>query len=283
VIPVTAETRVVALLGNPVAHSFSPVIQNAAFREAGVDGVYVVLRCEEVDLIGFMQGLGAAGAGGNVTLPHKEKAASVLDSPTEAVRRTGACNTFWGENGNLCGDNTDVEGFRRALQHFLGDSPTGFRVLLLGAGGAARAALMALLDDGVDDVLIMNRSVERARAVARRLGGGRTRVTENAFEVEGGEFDLVVNTTPLGLSQEDDLPLDLERLSWARGVMDLVYGAHPTRFVRAAERLGIRAVDGGEMLVQQGAVAFERWWGQPAPVDAMREALEVVRSSEVVT
>ena len=117
---VTAETRVVALLGNPVAHSFSPVIQNTAFREAGVDGVYVVLRCDEVEMIGFMRGLGAAGAGGNVTLPHKEKAASVLDSPTEAVRRTGACNTFWGENGNLCGDNTDVEGFTRALQHFLG-------------------------------------------------------------------------------------------------------------------------------------------------------------------
>ena len=280
---VTAETRVVALLGNPVAHSFSPVIQNTAFREAGVDGVYVVLRCDEVEMIGFMRGLGAAGAGGNVTLPHKEKAASVLDSPTEAVRRTGACNTFWGENGNLCGDNTDVEGFTRALQHFLGDSPTGFRVLLLGAGGAARAALMALLDDGVDDVLIMNRSVERARAVARRLGGARTRVAEDISEVEGGEFDLVVNTTPLGLSQDDELPIDLERLSRVGRVMDLVYGAHSTRFVMAAERLGTRAVDGGEMLVQQGAVAFERWWGQPAPVDAMRGALEDVRSSEVVT
>ena len=280
---VTAETRVVALLGSPVAHSFSPVIQNVAFRDAGVDGVYVVLRCEEEELIGFMQGLGAAGAAGNVTLPHKEKAAAVLDKPTEAVRRTGACNTFWGENGTLCGDNTDVDGFTRALQHFLEGSPTGFRVLLLGAGGAARAALMALLDDGVDDVLIMNRSVERARAVARRLGGSRTRVAEDVSEVEGGDFDLVVNTIPLGLSQDDELPIDLECLSRAGRVMDLVYGAQSTRFVRAAKRLGIRAVDGGEMLVQQGAVAFERWWGQPAPVDAMRGALEEVRSSEVVT
>ena len=280
--PVSAETRLLALLGDPVAHSLSPVIQNAAFREAGVDGVYVALRCEEADLLGFMKGLGAAGAGGNVTIPHKEKAASVLDSPSEAVRRTGACNTFWGENGDLHGDNTDVEGFRRALRHFLGEPPTGFRVLLLGAGGAARAVLMALLDDGVDDVLILNRSVKRARAVAQRLGGTRTRVSEHPVEVEGEEFDLVVNTTPLGMSQDDDLPIDLERLSRVGGVMDLVYGTGPSRFVKAAEALDVRAVDGGEMLVQQGAVAFERWWGQSAPIEAMMRALEEVRSKEIV-
>lgn len=278
----TANTRLLALLGKPVAHSLSPVIQNAAFREADLDGVYVALRCEEGDLLAFMRGLGAAGAGGNVTLPHKEKAASVLDVPSEAVRRTGACNTFWGENGNVCGDNTDVEGFRRALRHFLGDSPTGFRVLLLGAGGAARAVLMSLLDDGVDEVLIMNRSVDRARTVARRFGGVRTRVVKDFPEVDDGEFDLVVNTTPLGLSEDDNLPVDLKRLSRAGGVMDLVYRPHPTRFVRVAESLNIRAVDGGEMLVQQGAVSFERWWGQPAPVEVMRQALEEVRSSEVV-
>lgn len=278
----TSNTRLLAVLGKPVAHSLSPVIQNAAFREADLDGVYVALRCEERDLLAFMRGLGAAGAGGNVTLPHKEKAASVLDVPSEAVHRTGACNTFWGENGNVCGDNTDVEGFRRALRHFLGDSPTGFRVLLLGAGGAARAVLMSLLDDGVDEVLIMNRSVDRARTVARRFGGVRTRVIKDFSEVEDGEFDLVVNTTPLGLSEDDKLPIDLKRLSRAGGVMDLVYRPHLTRFVRVAESLNIRAVDGGEMLVQQGAVSFEHWWGQPAPVEVMRQALEGVRSSEVV-
>lgn len=278
----TANTRLLALLGRPVAHSFSPVIQNAAFREADVDGVYVALRCEEARLPGFMRGLGAAGAAGNITLPHKEKAASVLDVSSEAVRRTGACNTFWCENGSVCGDNTDVEGFRRALQDFLGDSPTGFRVLLLGAGGAACAVLLSLLDDGVDEVLLMNRSVERARTVARRLGGVRTRVARDLSEVENGEFDLVVNTTPLGLSEDDSLPIDLERLSHAGGVMDLVYGPHPTRLVRVAEHLNIRAVDGGEMLVQQGAVSFERWWAKSAPIEVMRRALKEVRSSEVV-
>ena len=137
--PLTARTRVFAILGDPIEHSLSPVIQNAAFREAGVDGVYVALHCDAEGMVGFMSGLGGAGGGGNVTLPHKEKAASVLDKASEAVRRTGACNTFWGENGKLCGDNTDVEGFGRALRYFLGDGPAGYRVLLLGAGGAARA------------------------------------------------------------------------------------------------------------------------------------------------
>ena len=275
----TSRTRVLALLGDPVDHSLSPVIQNAAFLEAGVDGVYVALRCEAPDLVGFMHGLGRAGGGGNITLPHKEKAASFLDDRSEAVRRTGACNTFWGKDGKVCGDNTDVEGFRRALRHFLGRSSEGFRVLLLGAGGAARAALVALLDDGVEDVLLLNRTTERARAVARRIGGERVRVAEAPRAIHDGLFDLVVNATRLGLAPGDKLPVDLDRLARAGAVMDLVYGPDTTSFVGSAQSLGIRAVDGGEMLVQQGAVAFERWWGEPGPVDAMRRALAAARTS----
>ncbi|MED5199702.1 MAG: shikimate dehydrogenase, partial [Gemmatimonadota bacterium] len=179
----TARTRVFTILGNPVEHSLSPVIQNAAFQEARVDGVYVALRCDAEQMVGFMSGLGRSGGAGNVTLPHKEKAASVLDKPLEAVRRTGACNTFWGESGKLCGDNTDVEGFRRAQRRFLGGAATGHRVLLLGAGGAARAALVSLIDDEAQDVLILNRTVERARAVARRIGGDRVRVAESHSDV----------------------------------------------------------------------------------------------------
>ena len=275
----TASTRVLALLGDPVEHSLSPIIQNAAFDDVGVDGVYVALHCKAADLKGCMGALARAGGGGGVTLPHKEKAAMSLDKWSEAVMRTGACNTFWGEDGSVCGDNTDVAGFRRALRHFLGRGPEGFRVLLLGAGGAARAALVALLDDGVSEVQILNRSTERARAVARRSGGGRVRVAELPRDVDGGVYDLVVNATRLGLSPDDRLPIDLTRLVSAGAVMDLVYGPDMTAFVRSARRLGLEAVDGGEMLVQQGAVAFERWWGLPAPVDTMREALASVRAA----
>lgn len=273
---ITSGTRLLAVLGDPVEHSLSPVVQNAAFRETGVDGVYVALACSDEDLPGFIGGIARAGGGGNVTLPHKEKAASVLDISSEAVLRTGACNTFWGVDGKVHGDNTDVDGFGRALTSFLGHAPKGFRVLVLGAGGASRAALVSLLDAEVSEILLLNRTVDRARAVSRRIGGERVRVVERAHEVEGLDFDLVVNTTRLGLSADDPLPVDLGLLSRAGAVMDLVYGPEATPLVRTAEALGIRAADGLEMLIQQGAVSFERWWDRPAPVEAMRGALRRV-------
>lgn len=273
---ISAHTRTFALLGEPVEHSFSPAIQNAAARAAGVDGVYVALRTSEEDLAGFMRGLSRAGGGGNVTLPHKEKAASVLDQPLDAVRRTGACNTFWHEDGKVIGDNTDVEGLQQAVRHFLGDAPEGRRVLLLGAGGAARAALVALLDDGVESVAIVNRSVERARSMARRIGGARARVLDGPRDWFDGDFDLVVNATSLGLNPDDPSPVDLERLNRAGAVLDMVYGPEPTALMRQAESLGIPVTDGTEMLVQQAAASFQRWWGVDAPLEAMREALAEV-------
>lgn len=270
---ISSSTRVLTLLGDPVGHSLSPIIQNAAFRSAGVDGVYVAVRCAPDDLFGFMRGLSRAGGGGNITLPHKEKGAAVVDVPSDAVRRTGACNTFWGgPDGRVHGDNTDVDGFRRAATAFAG-SLRSARVLLLGAGGAARATLMGLLEEGVDEVVLLNRSTERARAVARRIGGSRARVASLPEELRGQSFDLVVNATRVGMNPTDTTPLDFERLSRVGAAMDLVYGREPTPFVRAAEAFGIRAADGGEMLVQQGAAAFLRWWGEEAPVDAMRTAL----------
>lgn len=270
---VTARTRVLTLLGDPIAHSASPEIQNAAFGEAGVDGVYVAVRCAAEDLSGFMHGLARAGGGGNITLPHKEKAAAVIDVPSDAVRRTGACNTFWGVDGRVHGDNTDVDGFRRAVRIFLDGPVTGIRVLVLGAGGAARAALLGLLDEGAGEVLLYNRTAERARAVARRIGGERARVVPVIQGLDGEGFDLVVNTTRLGLEPDDPAPMDLSRLSRAGAAMDLVYGREKTSFVQCAERLGIRSTDGMEMLVQQASSSFERWWGRPAPIEAMRAAV----------
>lgn len=270
---VTAHTRVLCLLGDPVEHSLSPKMQNAAILETGVDGVYVALRCDGEQVPSLMAALAHAGGAGNVTLPHKERAATVVDLPSDAVRRTGACNTFWGEDGKIHGDNTDVEGFQRALHAFLDDDPAGSRVLVLGAGGAARAILVGLLDDGVDEVLLLNRTVERARAVARRIGGERVRVAQGPPAVEGESFDLVVNATRLGLSPDDPLPLDLDAVGGVGAVVDLVYGEGGTPLVRVARERGIPATDGAEMLVRQGAVSFERWWERRAPVEVMRRAL----------
>jgi shikimate dehydrogenase len=234
------------------------------------------VRCAAEDLSGFMHGLARAGGGGNITLPHKEKAATLVDVPSEAVRRTGACNTFWGVDGRVHGDNTDVDGFRRALRVFVDGPARGIRVLLLGAGGAARAALLGLLDEGASEVLLFNRTSERARAVARRIGGSRARVVPLVQGLEGERFDLVVNATRLGLDPQDASPLDFARLGRAGAAMDLVYAHEKTPFVRAAERHGVRSTDGMEMLVQQGAASFERWWDRPAPIDSMRAAIRSV-------
>ena len=271
----TAKTRLLTLLGDPILHSKSPEIQNRAFEAAGVDGVYVALQCKEEDLEGFMVSIARSGGGGNITLPHKEKAAAIVEIASEAVVQTGACNTFWGdERGRIHGDNTDVDGFRSALSFFIGSVPSGIRVLLLGGGGAARASLLGLIDEGADEIVIFNRTPERARSMSRRIGGERTRVIPVLEEIEGEDFDLVINATRLGLEKNDASPVDLERLGCVGAAMDLVYGRHVTPFVRAAEAMDIRATDGAEMLVRQGAASFERWWEIPAPVEAMRAAME---------
>lgn len=271
---ISARTRLIALLGDPVAHSLSPRLQNTAFAAAGVDGIYLALRCDAESFAGLMTGIARAGGGGNVTLPHKALAASLLDSATAAVERTGACNTFWDEGGRLCGDNTDVAGFTAAARRLAGPL-AGARVLLLGAGGAARAAAVALLDERVDAVVVFNRTTDRARELASALDApGQLGVAEDLDTVRGERFDLVVNSTSLGLNPGDPLPLDFDRIGEAGRVLDLVYAPGETEWVREARRRGIPAADGREMLVAQGAAAFERWWGIPAPVDVMQRALE---------
>jgi shikimate dehydrogenase len=270
--PPGAATRLFALLGDPVRHSRSPLMQNAAFRAAGVDGIYVALRCGNADVAGLVSGFARAGGGGNVTIPHKAAAAAAVEVASEEVRRTGACNTFWHEDGRIHGDNTDVTGVAGAASALIGDL-AGTRALLIGAGGSAAAALCALLDGGADRVSLLNRSAERARTLLRRLdpAARRTAAVEVA-DVAGARFDLVVNATPLGLHDGDPLPIDLASVR-ARAVLDLVYRERGTAWTRHADSLGIPARDGTEVLVLQGAAAFERWWRIPAPVEVMRAAV----------
>lgn len=271
--PLTASTRLVALLGDPVAHSLSPRFQNAAFEAAGVDGVYVALRCDAADFPGLMTGIARAGGAGNVTIPHKARAAELVEAPTEAVLRTGACNTFWLEDGRIHGDNTDVAGFRVAVRRLL-DSVHGARVLLLGAGGAAAAAIVGLLEDRVDRIEIQARSPERARSLAAGFDAG-TRIQVLAGAPEPGDrYDVVINATPLGLHPGDPFPFDFERGPAVGAALDLVYAPGETAWIHEARRHGLPAADGREMLLAQGAAAFERWWGVAAPIAAMRRALE---------
>src|SRR5688500_14472980 len=255
-VPITAHTRLFALLGDPVAHSLSPVFHNAALRHAGCDALYVALRCAAAAVPELLRGIARAGGGGNITVPHKAIAAASVERATELVQRTGACHTFWLEGALVCGDNTDVAGFRRALAALVPDV-AGASVLVIGAGGAAAAALCALLDDRVARITLHNRSLDRAELLAMRADPARHTVhVASAPAVVNEAYDVVVNASSLGLHEADTLPIDLEAMPPPRAVLDLVYTQRgATRLVEVARRLGIPASDGIEMLLGQGAAA----------------------------
>jgi shikimate dehydrogenase len=268
-----ASTRLFALLGDPVSHSLSPAFQNAALQAAGLDGVYVALRCAPSEVEGLIRGIARAGGGGNVTVPHKATAAAAVDRRTATVERTGACNTFWLEDGEVWGDNTDVAGARAATRAVAGDEPLD-SVLLIGAGGAARALLCAL-EGSARRVTLLNRGLERAHELAARFASESLRIEVLPLDADlsGRSFDLAINSTSLGLRPADPLP-PTGGASFA-AALDLVYSPHGTPWVHDVRARGIPAADGTEMLLHQGAAAFRRWWRAGPPIDAMRAALGV--------
>jgi shikimate dehydrogenase len=266
----TAATRVIALLGDPVSHSFSPALHNAAMQALHLDGVYVALRCSSADCSPLLHALARAGGAGNVTIPHKQIAAQAVDVRTTAVERTGACNTFWLEDGRVHGDNTDVEGFRRTVQDFLGNT-AGARVLLLGGGGAARAIVVALADARVAAIDVVTRRAAQFDEL-KALVHDPTPTLRDVTGVRD-RYDFIVHATPLGLHPDDPMPVDPEHLHGTPAVIDLVYRAGGTAWVHGARAAGVRAIDGLEMLIHQAAGSFERWWHRPAPIEPMRAAI----------
>ncbi len=271
--------RAVALLGDPVDHSLSPAIHEAAFGALDLNARYVAVRTLEPELPGLLRAFARSG-GGNVTVPHKVAARELVDRATGAARRTGACNCFWTDgDGAIHGDNTDVEGFRLAMEAWEEAPPLeGAGVLLLGAGGAARAVATACVDAGVERLEIRNRTHSRARDLAERLGGQDAGVTARELGegpgragTDGGPYDLVVNATSLGLGPDDPLPVDLGRTA-ARAAFDLVYGPDGTPWTRHAREEGVPSVDGLEMLVRQAGLSLRRWFDVEPPLEVMRSA-----------
>jgi shikimate dehydrogenase len=269
-----ASTRLFAVLGDPVAHSLSPRIQNAAFTAAGCNAVYLALRCVTAELGPLMRLLAAAGGGGNITVPHKQHAARIVERASPVVHATGACNTFVLSDGELYGDNTDVAGFAAVARQLTGEADAS-RALVLGAGGAARAAVFSLLQQDAARITVVARTTAAVRALIDHLDPAGERVAgAAAADLPGQRFDLVVNATPLGLAERDPLPIDLATLAHAGAAFDMTYThAGPTAWTRHASALGIPAAHGHDMLVEQGAASFELWTGRPAPRDVMRAAL----------
>ena len=239
-------------------------MMNAAFAELGLDWRYLHLPVPPglfAETVRALPGSGYRGA--NVTIPHKLAAHELADELTEAAAAIGAVNTLGFEGGRITGDNTDAGGLIDALG---GERPAS--ALVLGAGGAARAAVWALREAGAE-VTVWNRTPERARALADEFGV--------AAAERPAAMELLVNATSIGLAKGDSV--DALPLVEAGTVVDLVYGTEPTELVRWAERRGARVIDGLEILVRQGARSLERWTGQSAPVDAMRRAVSSPVSS----
>lgn len=270
-----AFTQLTGVLGCPVRHSLSPAMHNAAFRALGLNWVYLAFEVPPDSLphaIAGMRGLGIRGL--NLTIPHKEAALPLLDGLTEAARRIGAVNTLFWENRRLIGDNTDAEGFLRALRE-AGVEPAGQTVLILGAGGAARAAAYALSQMGCN-LIIANRTFTRAQSLAEAFGGQARTMTYESIRSVLPSLNGIVNCTALGMAPDTETtpPIDWDAAPDSAWVCDLVYRPFQTRMLREAGARGLKTIDGLGMLIHQGALAFERWTGQPAPVAVMREAAQ---------
>ncbi|MEY4609515.1 MAG: hypothetical protein RL625_1732 [Gemmatimonadota bacterium] len=246
------------VIGHPVAHSLSPMMQQAALDAAGIAVRYDAVDVRPEGLRDALTTFVTTGTWGNVTLPHKGGVASLCALRTPIAERAGAVNTFWVEEGALHGDNTDVAGFDAAVRHLLGGISPGLRVGLIGAGGAAAGVAAAVERWPGASLAVYARSAERAHALQQRFPGLIT--VAPTIEAFLGDLDLVVNATPLGLL-EDTFPVAPAAIAPSTAVLDLAYRPGGTAWVQACRRAGRTADDGLRMLVEQGAHAFQRWFG----------------------
>ena len=273
---------IIGLIGKPLAHSISPVFQQAALDHLRIDARYELWETERDALAERVAGMrGPDCLGANVTVPYKELVIALLDEVDPLAGRIGAVNTIVNRDGRLCGYNTDMTGFARALREEGGFDPSGAHVVLLGAGGAGRAVTMALVQGKAASVTITDILPERAQALAEDLGGqGETILravpaTKDDLASAVARCQLLVNCTPIGMrhsNQEHDLPISSELIPAGALVFDIIYNPLETRLLAEAKKRGARTLGGLSMLVHQGVASFELWTDVQAPVDVMFEA-----------
>ncbi len=285
-------TRLAYVIGTPIGHSLSPYIHNAAFAACGIDARYEALEITPDALPAWVSSIHGASdvLGFNVTIPHKEAMARLVDTLEGDAQLTGAVNTVVvqpgaGHGATLIGTNTDTVGFRRSLAEEAKVSLQDQRVLILGAGGAARAVALVALQDGARDLTVANRSPHRAEQLLRDLGPAGATTFTRVLDLASPSLrtalhraTVVINATPVGM-RSDATPIDLAALSPDSLLVDIVYNPPETATMRAARERGARALGGLGMLVFQAAAAFERWTGVPAPIPSMWAA---ARSALVV-
>ncbi|MGD8400445.1 MAG: shikimate dehydrogenase [Bacillota bacterium] len=276
---INAKTSICALFGDPVAHSLSPAMHNAAFQTLEYNSVYVACRVPAVQIPAAVMAIRALGIKGvNVTIPHKQAVAAGLDEVCGDARLSGSVNTIINRDGRLVGMSTDGIGFVRSLQEEGAFAPAGKRVLLLGAGGAALAVIYRLLATGITALTLVNRDHAKALCLRDKILGDTgfaptVAPLEQLSHLNPHHFDLLVNTTSVGLHEDVSL-LESHWLHPQLFVYDLVYKPGGTKLVRQAARAGCRYLSGLSLLLYQGAESFRLWFEVDPPLAAMRAALE---------
>jgi len=275
---VSGKTRVCAVIGDPVEHSLSPCIHNAAFQHLQLDYVYVAFPVKRGDLRTAIQGMRSLKIHGlNVTTPHKLEVTQHLDHIDESAKNVGAVNTILNKEGTLIGYNTDGKGALLALEADQGEL-SDKKILILGAGGASRSISYTLAQEA-RELVVLNRTVEKAERLVKELlttFGNKVRYGELSrghIKVELEDTDILINATTVGMHpNEDETSVDRDLLRSNLTIFDLVYHPPETRLLRDAKASGARTIDGLAQLVYQGAVSFEIWTGKRAPVDVMMKA-----------
>ena len=278
---ITGQTKIVGIIGDPIKHSRSPQIHNAAITALGLDYVYVPFHVQPDTLGVAIEGFKAANVVGiNVTIPHKQNVISYLDEVSREATLIGAVNTLIFKDGGIIGENTDAPGFLQAMQEEGLDVPQGGSAVIIGAGGSARAIVVALALAGVGTICIANRTVSRAVALATDLSD-KTDASIYGIGLDDpklsnavGMSQLIVNTASTSMDISHPLLIDPEWLAPQSIVYDIVYTPPETRLLQAAVEKGCHTIGGLGMLVHQGAIAFEKWTGVNPPVETMRQALQ---------
>lgn len=279
---ITGTTKLLGVIGDPIEHSLSPVMHNAAIAHLGVDYVYLPLPVKTADLGVAIAGFNAISLQGfSVTIPHKQAILPVLSEVSAVAKVVGAVNTVWRTDSGWSGTNTDVEGFIAPLQAYTWNwSQT--MPLILGHGGAARAVVVGLTQLGCTEIHIVGRDVQRLSQFQQSWVNAPLPITINVHRWEQlpelmWQADLVVNTTPVGMYPNvEQSPIDnaaMQKLKEGAIAYDLIYTPNPTQFLQQAQQQGAITIDGLEMLVQQGAAALKIWLEQTPPVDIMRQSL----------
>jgi shikimate dehydrogenase len=269
---ISGQTRIVAVIGQPVRHSLSPLIHNAAFAAVGLDWVCLALEVgaeRGAAAVEAMRTLGLSGM--SVTMPHKAAVVAAADARTEAVERLGAANCLFWRDGQVVAGSTDGDGFVAAYEQRFGETLAGRAVAVFGAGGAARSIVEAVGRNKAASILVYNRSAERRDAAVELADQARAGKPD---ELVGA--DVIVNASSVGMAggpSADGVPLDVDLIDSRHTVIDIVYNPRITPLMAAAEQRGARTQGGVAMLVHQAALAFELWTDKPAPLDAMLAAV----------